>query len=100
MDNPILLFKISNKGDKINIQYGTFLYTMYFYMYISIHISGASQVAQWVKNPPVNAGDTGDLHSIPGLGRSPGGQHGKPLQYSCLKNPVDREPGGLQSTGL
>ena len=60
-------------GYKINIQYGTFLYTMYFHICISIHISGASQVAQWVKNPPVNAGDTGDLHSIPGLGRSPGG---------------------------
>ena len=60
-------------------------------MYISICISGASQVAQWVKNAPANAGDTGDLHSVPGLGRSPGGQHGKLLQYSCLKNPVDRE---------
>ena len=40
----------------------------------------ASQVALVVKNPPVNAGDTGDLGSIPGLGRSPGGEHGNPLQ--------------------
>ena len=32
-----------------------------------------------------------DLHSIPGLGRSPGGGHGNPLQYPCLKNPVDRK---------
>ena len=32
----------------------------------------------------------GDLGSIPGLGRSPGGGHGNPLQYSCLKNPMDR----------
>ena len=40
-----------------------------------------------VNNPPVNAGDTG---SIPGLGRSPGGGHGHPLQYSCLENPMDR----------
>ena len=32
----------------------------------------------------------GDLGSIPGLGRSPGGQHGNPPQYSCLENPVDR----------
>ena len=30
---------------------------------------------------------TGDLGSIPGSGRSPGGQHGNPLQYSCLENP-------------
>ena len=36
------------------------------------------------------AGDTGDSGSIPGLGRSPGGGHGSPLQYSCLKNPMDR----------
>ena len=33
---------------------------------------------------------TGDLGSIPGLGRSPGGGHGNPLQYSCLENPMDR----------
>ena len=40
-----------------------------------------------VKNPPVNAGDTRDLDMIPGLGRSPGGVRGNPLQYSCLENP-------------
>ena len=34
--------------------------------------------------------NVGDLGSIPGLGRSPGGGHGKPLQYSCLENPMDR----------
>ena len=44
-----------------------------------------------VKNPPANAGDTGDVGSIPGLGISPGGEHGYLLQYSCLENPVDRE---------
>ena len=33
----------------------------------------------------------GDLGSIPGLGRYPGGRHGNPLQYSCLMNPIDRE---------
>ena len=43
-----------------------------------------------VKNPPVSAGDTGDIRSIPGSGRSPGGGHGNPLQYSCLGNPLDR----------
>ena len=37
-----------------------------------------------------NSGDTGDSGSIPGLGRSPGGGNGKQLQYSCLKNPMDR----------
>ena len=41
----------------------------------------------------------GDLGSIPGLGRSPGGGHGNPLQYSCLENPMDKEPGRLQYMG-
>ena len=40
-----------------------------------------------VKNSPVSAGDVG---SIPGLGRSPGGGNGNPLQYSCLDNLMDR----------
>ena len=34
--------------------------------------------------------NTGDVDSIPGSGRSPGGENGNPLQYSCLKNPMDR----------
>ena len=43
---------------------------------------------------------TGELGSIPGLGRSPGEGNGNPFQYSCLENPMDRgEPGGLQSMG-
>ena len=42
------------------------------------------------KNPPANAGDVRDTGSIPVSGRSPGGQHGNPLQYSCLENPKDR----------
>ena len=40
-----------------------------------------------VKNSPANAGDTGDVHSIPESGRFPGGG---PLKYSCLENPMDR----------
>ena len=43
-----------------------------------------------VKNPSANAGDTRDAGSISGSGRSPGGGHGNPLQYSCLENPMDR----------
>ena len=50
-----------------------------------------------VKNPHDNAGD--DVSLIPGLGRSPGREHGNPLQYSCLENPMDREAVGLQSMG-
>ena len=43
-----------------------------------------------VKNSPANAGDRRDIGSIPGSGRSPGGEHDIPLQYSCLENPMDR----------
>ena len=43
-----------------------------------------------VKNPLVNAGDIRDTGSIPGFGKSPGGEHDNPLQYSCLGNPMDR----------
>ena len=43
-----------------------------------------------VKNLPATAGDIRDTDSIPRLGRSPGGGHGNPLQYSCLENPIDR----------
>ena len=50
----------------------------------------ASQLALVVKNSPANAGDVGDAGLIPGSGRSPGGGHGNPLQYSCLENPMDR----------
>ena len=43
-----------------------------------------------VKNPPANARDLRVVGSIPGSGRSSGGGHGNPLQYSCLENPMDR----------
>ena len=55
--------------------------------YLALH------VALVVKNPPVLAGDVRDVASIPGSGRSPGGGHGNPLQYSCLENPMDRGAG-------
>ena len=48
-----------------------------------------------VKNPPANAGDSGDVGSIPGSARSPGG--GNTLQYPCLGNPMDR--GARWATG-
>ena len=41
------------------------------------------------KKSVCNAGDTGDAGLIPRLGRSPGGGHGNPLQYSCQENPMD-----------
>ena len=53
-----------------------------------------------VNNPPTNAGDTRDLGSIPGSGRSSGGGNGNLLQYSCLENSMDRGAWRLQSIGL
>ena len=49
------------------------------------------QVALVVKKLLANAGDIRDTGLIPGSGRTPGGRHGNPLQYSCLENPMDRE---------
>ena len=43
-----------------------------------------------VKNLPTSTGDIRDVGLIPGWGRSPGEGHGNLLQYSCLKNPMDR----------
>ena len=55
-----------------------------------------SLVAHMVKDQPAN---TRDLGSIPWSGRSPGEGNGNPLQYSCLENSMDREPGRLQFMG-
>ena len=43
-----------------------------------------------IKNLPAKAGDVKDMGSIPGSGRSPGGEHGNPLQYSSLENSMNR----------
>ena len=59
-------------------KYATILYTWGF-------PGGASG-----EEPSGNAGDARDVGSILGSGRSPGGEHGRPLQYSCLDNPMDR----------
>ena len=53
-------------------------------------ITWTSQVALVVKNPPAKTGDTRDMGSVPELGKSPGGGHGNPLQYSSLENRMDR----------
>ena len=49
-----------------------------------------------VKNLLASAGEVTDMGSLPGSGRSPGGGHGDPLQYSCLENPMER--GAWQAT--
>ena len=61
----------------------TFLINCYLFL-------RASQVLLVVKNLPTNVGDTRNTGLITGLGRSPGGGHGNPLQYSWWKNPLGR----------
>ena len=63
-------------------------------------ISGISQVVLAVKIPSASAGDIRDVGSIPGPGRSPGGGHGSPLQYSCLEDPMDREAWWATDCGI
>ena len=52
-----------------------------------------------VKTIPANSADVRGVGLIPGSGRFSGEGNGNPLQYSCLRNPIDRESGGLQSMG-
>ena len=54
------------------------------------NVSETSQEVLVAKNPPANEGDIRDRGSIPGLRRSTGGGKDNPLQYSCLKNPMDK----------
>ena len=70
-----------------------------FLFHVYMRWYGASQVVVVVKNPPANAGDI-DVGSVPGLGRSHGGGHGKPLQYTFLENPKGRSLAGYGPQGL
>ena len=53
-----------------------------------------------IKNLLANTGDIREAGSIPGSGRSSGGGHGNPLQYSCLENPMDRGVGQATVHGV
>ena len=52
------------------------------------------------KETVCSVGDTGDMDLILGLGSSPGGGHGNPLQYSCLEHPMDRGAWQVRVHGL
>ena len=67
-------------------------------MYVTKNLR-ASQVVLVVKNLPASAGNVRDESSVPGSGRSPGGGHGNPFQYSCLENCMDRGAWGLLFIG-
>ena len=55
------------------------------------------RASQVVKTLPASAGGVRDVGSIPGLGKSPGGGHGSPLQFSCWRIPWTGDPGGPRS---
>ena len=63
-------------------------YIFSVYLYMCVCFPGGSVGKETSCNP----GDTGDVGSIPGSGRSPGGGHSNSIQYSCLENPMDRGP--------
>ena len=92
--NPTLIFKIAKchatylPGDFHLLDLGQSLGNIFLEVLYSY---GVSQVVLVVKNLPANTGDARDEGSIPGLGRSPGGGNGTPLQYSCLENSMGRE---------
>ena len=67
---------------------------MLFFVYLKCLMGFSGGLV--VKNLPANTGDTENMGSIPGLGRSLGGGNGNPLQYSYLENPMDR--GAWQAT--
>ena len=55
-------------------------------------IAAVTRLPLWLRGEEsvCSAGEAGDAGSIPGSGRSPGGGHGNPVQYSCLENPMER----------
>jgi len=90
--------KVGMGWEKLRLQYCVGFCHYQHESAIGLCMSGSSQVALVVKNLPTNAGEVRDAGSIPGLGRSPGGGLGNPLQarYSCLENRMDR--GAWQAT--
>ena len=67
--------------------------------YLFLGRQGASQVALVAKILPANAGNSGDVGSIPGTVRSPGGGHSTDSNILACRIPWVEEPGGLQSVG-
>ena len=74
-----------------NREVGTYLrHQRIFWKYLGMdNVKEGFPSDSMVKNPPANAGDTGDTSSIPGSRRSPGEGNGNPLKYSCLENSMD-----------
>ena len=76
----------------VSIQFSHSVMSDSFFIYIQNKTQYPSSIFMFLHTYLLteSACNVGDLGSIPGLGRSPGGGHGNPLQYSCLENPMDR----------
>ena len=87
--NTVVKIRKMNNNTRLEARSACMCMCVYIYIY---------ELPWWFssKESACNAADTG---LIPGLGRSPGREHSNPLQYSCLKNPMTEEAGGLQYTG-
>ena len=91
---PTLLIQHLKRSDSLRMSCQCFIKLLYLISPFTDESCASS------KDPPANEGDIRDVGSIPKSGRSSGGQHGNPLHYSCLKNPMDRGTCELQSIGL
>ena len=69
------------------------------HLHVFFEEGSVSQVVLVVKNLPANAGDTRNMSSIPGSGRFPGVGNGNKVQFSCLKNSIDRSLAGYSPWG-
>ena len=76
-----------NYGNNVSLSNGESNMVLIINNFIGISVHG---LPRWLS----------DTNSVSGLGRSPGEGDGNPLQYSCLGNPMDEKPSGLQSIGL
>ena len=88
MKTPVAPLPCQHLGVVSVLKFGYFnrcVVISHFNLQVPNDIWWTSQVVLVVKNLPANAGDIGDVCLIPGLGRSPGGGHGNPLQYFYLK---------------
>ena len=86
----LLIFQDPPQIPLYNLKSFLLAFVFFYFFTVIFTFHWASLVLLMVENPPASAGGIRDTGSIPGSGRSPGGGHGNPLQYSCLENPMDR----------
>ena len=81
---------LAGNGSALSSEWVSILFFLPFLFWFLLFIIRASQVVLVLENSPAMQMDIRDMGSGPGSGRSPGGGHDNPLQYSCLENSMDR----------